>query len=321
MKYDVIGDIHGEADKLHALLTKLGYQAQNGAWRHPDRTAIFVGDFIDRGKQGVETVETVRGMVDAGTALAIMGNHEFNAIAWHTPDVRNPGEYLRPRHSVRYGDKNRKQHAAFLAQVESDPALHKSIVDWFLTLPLWLDLPELRVVHACWHDPFMTWLSPKLREGRYLTPDLIVEATDEPAVQAEKDNASPSVFKAVEALTKGLEIPLPRPHTFRDKYEITRDRVRVRWWNTEATTYQQLALMTDEERQKLPPIDVPSHARLPFAGDKPTFFGHYWMTGSPVLQSPAAVCVDYSAGNGGPLMAYRWDGGGALSEAQFVWAA
>ena len=320
MQYDVIGDIHGQADKLWALLKKLGYQTRSGAWCHPERTAIFVGDFIDRGKQGVETVQTVRGMVEAGTALAIMGNHELNAIAWHTPDVSNPGEYLRPRHSARWGAKNRKQHEAFLAQVESNPALHKSIVDWFLTLPLWLDLPELRVVHACWHDPFMAWLSPKLREGRYLTHELMVEATDEPANEAEKDNANPSVFKAVEALTKGIEIPLPKPHTFLDKDQITRDRVRLRWWDSQATTYRDLAHLPDGGHEALPEIDVPAHARGLLAGDKPTFFGHYWMCGLPALQAPAAVCVDYSAGNGGPLMAYRFDGGGPLSAGRFDWA-
>jgi len=39
----------------------------------------------------------VRHMVDAGSALAVMGNHDFNAIAWYLPDPANPGDYLRPR--------------------------------------------------------------------------------------------------------------------------------------------------------------------------------------------------------------------------------
>jgi hypothetical protein len=49
MAYDIIGDIYGQADKLEALLRALGYRDTAGAWRHPDRQAIFVGDFIDRG--------------------------------------------------------------------------------------------------------------------------------------------------------------------------------------------------------------------------------------------------------------------------------
>ena len=81
MAYDIIGDIHGQADKLHALLGKLGYRYRQGAYRHPSRTVIFVGDFIDRGPRQVESVMTARRMVDAGFAMAVMGNHEFNAMA------------------------------------------------------------------------------------------------------------------------------------------------------------------------------------------------------------------------------------------------
>lgn len=49
MAYDIIGDVHGHASALAALLTRLGYRETRGAWRHPDRQAIFVGDLIDRG--------------------------------------------------------------------------------------------------------------------------------------------------------------------------------------------------------------------------------------------------------------------------------
>ena len=45
--YDIIGDIHGHAAELKALLEKLGYREQDGAYRHPDRRAVFLGDFID----------------------------------------------------------------------------------------------------------------------------------------------------------------------------------------------------------------------------------------------------------------------------------
>ena len=76
MSYDIIGDIHGQADKLEALLTRMGYRYSAGCWRHPDRQAIFVGDFIDRGPDQMRTVNLARDMVESGTALAIM------ALAW-----------------------------------------------------------------------------------------------------------------------------------------------------------------------------------------------------------------------------------------------
>lgn len=319
MNYDVIGDIHGQSEKLEALLKLMGYRERGGSWRHPDRMAVFVGDFIDRGEKGVETVRIVRGMVDAGRALAVMGNHELNAIAWHTPHPEIRGEYLRRRYAAGKGERNRRQHQAFLAQVEHEPVLHKDIIDWFLTLPLWLEEKELRVVHACWHEPYMRWLSPRLYEGRYLTPELMVDATQGPLGVEGDDDAGPSIFAAVEALTKGIEMELPEPHSFLDKDGIQRRHVRARWWDTEATTYRASAVMPARERQALPDISVPAHARLPVPTDKPIFFGHYWMKGAPALQSPSAVCVDYSAGAGGPLVAFRLDGSAPVSDESFVY--
>jgi hypothetical protein len=49
------------------------------------------------------------------------------------------------------------------------------------------------------------------------------------------------------------------------------------------------------------------------------FFGHYWLTGTPLLQTPRAACVDYSVGKGGPLVAYRFDGEPELAADHFVW--
>ena len=80
--YDVIGDVHGHADKLVALLTVMGYEDRDGCWRHPTRQAIFVGDLVDRGPKQLETVSIARSMVASGSALIVAGNHEFNAIAW-----------------------------------------------------------------------------------------------------------------------------------------------------------------------------------------------------------------------------------------------
>src|SRR3981081_3733406 len=94
----VIGDVHGQYDKLVALLRHLRYHDTGGGWRHPDRTAVFVGDLIDRGPRQAATVDLVRRMVDACAARCILGNHEFNAIAWATPDPDRPGEPLR-RHT------------------------------------------------------------------------------------------------------------------------------------------------------------------------------------------------------------------------------
>jgi hypothetical protein len=318
MSYDIIGDIHGEAGKLEALLRRLEYSERAGCWRHPSRTAVFVGDFIDRGPEQLKTICLVRHMVQEGQALAIMGNHEFNAIAWHTPDPDEPGEYLRPRFRGSIGSKNRKQHRRFLDEVEHDPATHADIISWFKTLPLWLELPRLRVVHACWHQRFMDYLAPKLGPRQTLQDALLVPATREPADKAEKDTPMPSVFKAAEALTKGIEMPLPEGLSFVDNDGERRDRVRVRWWDSEAETYRQAADLPDELRDRVPDAPTPPHARINVPTDRPIFFGHYWRTGQPAPSSRTLACVDYSAAKGGPLVAYRWDGEASLNAGHFV---
>lgn len=108
MAYDLIGDVHGHAGELEALLAKMGYAPKAGVWRHPERTAVFLGDFVDRGPRQRDTLRIVRGMIESGHALSVMGNHEFNAIAFFMPDPAAPGEYLRPR-----SPKNYQQHEAF----------------------------------------------------------------------------------------------------------------------------------------------------------------------------------------------------------------
>ncbi|MEU2736006.1 polynucleotide kinase-phosphatase [Streptomyces sp. NPDC007095] len=71
--FDIIGDIHGCASELETLLGKLGYA--DGA--HPEgRTAVFVGDLVDRGPDTPGVLRRVMSMVAAGDALCVPGNHE-----------------------------------------------------------------------------------------------------------------------------------------------------------------------------------------------------------------------------------------------------
>lgn len=104
-----------------------------------------------------------------------MGNHEFNAIAWATPDPVNDGDHLRPRLGDK-GKKNRHQHQAFLAEIGEDTADHRSWIDWFRNLPLWIEEPGFRVVHACWSPRHVEALSPLLKEGR-LTAESVESAS------------------------------------------------------------------------------------------------------------------------------------------------
>ncbi|MFF9281796.1 polynucleotide kinase-phosphatase [Streptomyces griseosporeus] len=71
--FDIIGDIHGCSAELEALLGKLGYL--DGV--HPEgRTAVFVGDLVDRGPDSPGVLRRVMAMVKSGNALCVPGNHE-----------------------------------------------------------------------------------------------------------------------------------------------------------------------------------------------------------------------------------------------------
>ncbi|MFF2363535.1 polynucleotide kinase-phosphatase [Streptomyces sp. NPDC058122] len=71
--FDIVGDIHGCASELETLLGKLGYV--DGA--HPEgRTAVFVGDLVDRGPDSPGVLRRVMSMVASGDALCVPGNHE-----------------------------------------------------------------------------------------------------------------------------------------------------------------------------------------------------------------------------------------------------
>ena len=221
--YDVIGDIHGHADKLTALLRTMGYSEQEGTWQHPSRQAIFVGDLIDRGPQQLETIDIVRRMVEGGHAQIVLGNHEFNAVAYATR--KEDGGHLRKRN-----EKNNRQHAEFIAAVGLDSDLHREIIEWFMTLPLWLELGGLRVVHAYWSDSDIDVVSKYFDGANHLTEQLVVDASTE----------GHAAYESVERLLKGPEIELPNSMTFEDKGKHTRSQVRLTWWDDDATNWSDL---------------------------------------------------------------------------------
>ncbi|MBU2670074.1 polynucleotide kinase-phosphatase [Actinoplanes bogorensis] len=81
--FDIIGDVHGCRAELEILLERLGYALVRDPDRrpidavHPDgRTAIFVGDLVDRGPDSPGVLRLVMGMVEAGHAMCVSGNHE-----------------------------------------------------------------------------------------------------------------------------------------------------------------------------------------------------------------------------------------------------
>ena len=300
MSYDIIGDIHGCGETLTCLLAKLGYvRDDSGVFRHPDRTVIFLGDFVDRGPLQREVISIVRAMIDAGTAKSVMGNHEYNAIAFATPDDAKDG-FLRA-----HSEKNLDQHSVFLEACADDPNAYAEVIEWFKTLPLWLDLGDLRVIHACWDREMIARLGAPV-----LTDDLLHASCDKNQWE----------YEAIETILKGKEIPLPDGHIFHDKDGNARHDIRVRWWDQSAMNYALAFFGPESARTQIPDDEIEGDHLIEYSHEEPpVFLGHYWMEGEPKPLAPNIACMDYSvARQGGKLAAYRWDGERELSRDKFV---
>ncbi|MDA1073515.1 MAG: metallophosphoesterase [Proteobacteria bacterium] len=303
MRYDIIGDIHGCSETLTALLQKLGYQRTDGAFRHPDRQAVFLGDFIDRGPRQREVIGIVRPMIESAAAQAVMGNHEFNAIAYATP-VPGSASFLRA-HSA----KNNGQHQAFLDAYPPGTPDYVEIIEWFRTLPLWLDLGEIRVIHACWDPAAIEYLTDRTRGTRLVNPELLTDASAEGS----------QAYTAIETILKGKEIPLTQGTSFYDKDGNSRQHIRVRWWDQTATTYRSAFFGPPGAASHIPedPIDM-DHLIVYSPEDPPVFLGHYWLEGSPEPLASNIACLDYSVAKpGGKLVTYRWDGERVLTRHKY----
>jgi hypothetical protein len=288
---DIIPDIHGQAEKLRVALKNLGWRRNGTTWLHsePDRQIVFLGDFIDRGPENAAVIRIVRELMDAGRAQAIMGNHELNAIHFHTADPET-GAPLRSHHT-----DNLFQHSSFLKEFPLGASHTKDVLNWMTSLPLFIETGEFRAVHAAWIHSAIDEIRRQTSAG-VLSKDQLIRA-------GRKGDA---FYDLVEAVAKGPEVRLPHPYSFFDKGKKERHHVRVKWWSGDARKWREFAISVPDINA-LPDIALPdSLLRVAYPiDDKPVFFGHYWMSGEPELQSANALCLDYSAGTDGPLVTYE----------------
>jgi hypothetical protein len=301
--YDFIGDIHGHADELKKLLQKLGYELKNEVYEHPERKVIFVGDYIDRGSQIREVLQLVRGMVEAGNAIALMGNHEYNALCFHVEESK--GGHVR-KHLI----KNIIQHFETLRQFQNRQNEYEDYLKWFKTLPLFYEDAGFRVVHACWDSQHIALLKQTL-VNNCLTDDLIHESV----------KADTPFYDAINDTLKGREIKMPEGLHFTDKDGNIRTEIRIKWWeDLLRSTYKSISVIPLEMLPEIP-IDTSKlkNTRFYKSSDKPVFFGHYWLKGQPSLYRDNVCCLDYSVAKGGSLVAYRFDGERSLHKGKLVW--
>ncbi len=155
--FDVIGDVHGCRGELETLLGRLGYViVRDDAGRpvdarHPEgRRALFVGDLVDRGPDSAGVLRLVMGMVGAGHALAVPGNHEAKLVR------ALDGRPVQTAHGL----------AGTLAQLAAEPEEFRREVRDFcdgLVAHLVLDEGRLVVAHAGLKEEYHNRASGRVR--------------------------------------------------------------------------------------------------------------------------------------------------------------
>lgn len=164
-------------------------------------------------------------------------------------------------------------------------------------LPLFVEENGFRAVHACWDAEAIDRLKLSTKGGVLSWDQLIC------AGRKASDNR---LFQDIENIAKGTEAKLPSGFSFLDKNGNERHHVRLKWWQGSAQTWREIAISVPSV-EELPEGPIPLNAFKGFypTEAKPVFFGHYWLTGTPKLQARNALCLDYSAGKGGPLVTYE----------------
>ncbi len=300
--YDIIGDVHGYADQLRDLLKKMGYKLVNDCFTHPTRKAVFVGDFINRGPKIRETIILIRKMVEAGTAFAILGNHEMYAILYYLRDTE--GKYYKKR-IPKYQLQINQTLAEFVTCIEE----FKSHLKWFRTLPMFLDFGTIRVVHACWKDRNIKELQSALTEPKISKTILREIALNETPF-------SQSFWETC----KGIDFQVPRNLLIFDDDGRPHRSFRMKWWdNPVGKTFKEIAL---ESRFELPAYTIPPEIvnfRSPYPENDPiVFFGHYSLVDGFGILKDNVCCVDSGVSRTGKLLAYRWEGELKLKKSNFV---
>ncbi|EDM28284.1 Diadenosine tetraphosphatase and related serine/threonine protein phosphatase [Lentisphaera araneosa HTCC2155] len=313
-KYDVIGDVHGYADELEVLLKKLGYQKISGVYRHPQgRQVIFIGDLIDKGPKIRQVLEIAKSMCDEGTALAVLGNHEYNAICYHTMD-RSGLSPLRANEG-----NNLTQHQETLLAFKEHESEWKTYLKWFRSLPIYLNLEGLNIVHACWDEKYIGFLENQQNNygAHALKDDEFLYAS---AIKNSKE------YNAIENLLKGKEVGLPEGKCFLDKGNNERSRIRTQWWLSkpdliDVKSSMEIALTVPEVSQaSLQDVEFDfgqmkeGFIGLPNTGL--TLVGHYTFKNEAAPINERIACLDYSGAKA--LMAYSWSGEPTLLKENFT---
>lgn len=302
--YDIIGDVHGYASLLKKLLRQMGYEKKENGYAHPERKAVFVGDFTNRGPQIRETLKIIRQMVDSGAAHAILGNHEIYNILYSLKD-ENGNRLLRNKKGKRYLSVQKT-----VEEFSNHPDEWKAYMAWLRTLPFYKEFDGLRVVHASWQNSNIEIIKSRISHGK-IPKKVFRNLVNKPRS---------ALSQAILQTTRGVHLVLPPDLKIYDERRKPHRLFRVKWWLTpEKLTFEQWSFESKFRlpNYTIPPEIIPSTEIYP-ADEVPVFFGHYCRYNGSLIVNSNICCVDACVAGTKQLIAYRWSGESILSEANLV---
>ena len=176
---------------------------------------------------------------------------------------------------------------------------------------MFLDLGNIRIVHACWDNENIKSLRETITE-----PKLTKTVLREIALNGTK--FSRSFWETC----KGIDFQMPKDLLVFDEEGRPHRSFRIKWWEApKGKTFKDYSI---ESRFELPeytiPLELIQH-RNPYPENDPiVFFGHYCLKQCCGILTDNLCCVDSCVTRTGKLMAYRWTGEKRLKKTNFIFS-
>jgi hypothetical protein len=138
----VVSDVHGYVDDLRDGLRGAGLVDGAGSWTGTDAQLWVLGDLLDRGPDGVGTIDLVRSLQQQApdNVHVVMGNHEALALGYKLYPETRFGELWRPNGGRR----------------EDQERLTDEHIAWMRSLPVVARAGEYLLMHSDTTD-YLEW--------------------------------------------------------------------------------------------------------------------------------------------------------------------
>lgn len=295
--YYIVGDVHGQYDRLLKRLKSIGLTSIEGRYSLDSGKIIFLGDLLDRGPDSRKVVELAKQLHEAKIAEVILGNHEYNFLGYLSR--LNKRSYLR-RHTL----KNLREHRATLKSYKGHKNDLESHLKWLKSLPLFYEDENFRAIHACWDQQWINWLRKKHPKG------LSNEKFFNNSFKLGKKS-----YSCIERLLKGPELQLADSYSSVDSDGNKRTSVRFKWWQKNQGKSIKKVLTKWNEKWVDASFNLSyENSQLSYSKkEKPLFIGHYNFSIHPEFHNKNFLCLDCSDKEGNRVLIYRHVPGSPIS--------